>query len=79
MAWTETFHCDVCNKQRKEDSEDWWLVWDDSVSSATSERQVPAIKIMRWDLLMSHSTEAQHLCGASCLHTILDRWLAQRD
>jgi hypothetical protein len=78
MAWTETFHCDVCSKQKKESSEDWWLVWDDPVTSPTNERQLPAIKVMQWDLLMSHSAEARHLCGASCLHTMLDRWVSQR-
>ncbi len=75
MAWTETFHCDVCNKQRKEESEDWWLAWDEPVASATNKSGVPAVKIVRWDLLLSHATEARHLCGASCLHTMLDRWM----
>jgi hypothetical protein len=78
MAWTETFHCDVCNKQRKEESEDWWLVWDEPVASATNKGKVPAIKIVRWDLLLSHAAEARHLCGAACLHTLLDRWVSQR-
>ena len=28
MAWTESYHCDVCNSPRG-DAEDWWLAWTD--------------------------------------------------
>lgn len=78
MAWTETFHCDVCNKQKKEDSEDWWLVWDDPVTPTAGDSAEPAIRIMLWNNFVSHSTEMRHLCGAVCLHTMLDRWMSQR-
>ena len=37
MAWAETFHCDVCNKEKREESEDWWLAWTETFSPAQGE------------------------------------------
>jgi hypothetical protein len=76
MVWTETFHCNVCNKVKVDESEDWWLAWDENVSPAAGEDEQPAVKVMRWNNFLSHSSEVQHLCGARCLHTMLDRWMA---
>ena len=33
MAYTETYHCDVCGKAKNEESEDWWLAWADQIIS----------------------------------------------
>jgi hypothetical protein len=33
------------------------------------------LKITHWDNFLSHDAAAKHLCGGSCAHTLLDRWL----
>ena len=38
MAWTETFSCDVCGKEKSESADDWWL--DELWLAACAEAQV---------------------------------------
>jgi hypothetical protein len=78
MGWAETFHCDVCNKEKKE-STDWWLAWTETLSPAEGEPLQPVIKVTPWHGFLSHSAEVRHLCGARCVHTLTDRWMAERD
>jgi len=77
MAWTETYHCDVCGKPKKETETDWWLAWTESTTPAENLREQPVLKLTRWSLLLSHSADVKHLCGARCAQTQMDRWMAQ--
>lgn len=79
MAWTEAFHCDVCGKEKNEQSTDWWLAWTETLSPAEGEPEQTAMKLTPWNSFLSHSAEMQHLCGARCLHTLLDRWMQKRE
>ncbi len=71
MAWTESYHCDVCNSPRG-DAEDWWLAWTESVSP---EDHQPVLKLTPWSPSLSHSASVRHLCGARCAQTFMDRWM----
>lgn len=73
MAWTEPYHCDVCNSPRG-DAEDWWLARTDSESPAGLSEH-PVLKITPWSAALSHSSDVKHLCGARCAQTLLDRWM----
>jgi hypothetical protein len=79
MAWTETFHCDVCNKEKSERSEDWWLSWTEKFSTAAGEPEQRVIKVTPWNGFLAHSADVRHLCGARCMHTIMDRWMMERE
>lgn len=79
MAWAETFHCDVCNKAKSEESADWWLAWTETLSPADGEPEQAVMKVTPWNNFLSHSAEVRHLCGARCVHTITDRWMMKRD
>ncbi|HEX3940694.1 MAG TPA: hypothetical protein VHX11_04340 [Acidobacteriaceae bacterium] len=74
MAFTETYRCDVCGKP-KGDAEDWWLAWAEQVEPIPGARGQPALKVTLWNLLLSHSRDVKHLCGARCAQTLLDRWM----
>jgi hypothetical protein len=76
MAFTETFHCDVCGKEKSEESEDWWLAWAERVSPVPDGNSLPQLRIVPWDVLLSHDAEVKHLCGARCAQTLMDRWMA---
>ncbi len=75
MAWTETYHCDVCGRAKNEDQDDWWLAWTETISPSPSEPAQPVMRITPWSLLLSHSPHVVHLCGARCAQTGLDRWM----
>jgi hypothetical protein len=79
MAWTETFHCDVCGTGKSEQSTDWWLAWTEPLSPAEGEPEQPAMKLTPWNGFLAHSAEMRHLCGARCMHTLLDRWMQKRE
>ncbi|MGA8110012.1 MAG: hypothetical protein WB974_11280 [Acidobacteriaceae bacterium] len=79
MAWTETFHCDVCGKEKSEESEDWWLAGTETFSPAQGEPEQAAMKVTPWNGFLAHSAEMRHLCGARCAHTLLDRWMQERE
>jgi hypothetical protein len=77
MAWTETYHCDVCNSPRK-DVEDWWLAWTDQTTPPNGSPQ-DALRFTRWNHALSHGAEIKHLCGARCAQTFMDRWMSSED
>ena len=72
MSWTETYHCDVCGKSKSETETDWWLAWTESENLSAQ----PVLKLTPWSLLLSHSADVKHLCGARCAQTQMDRWMA---
>ena len=74
MAFTETYHCDVCAKPRG-DAEDWWLAWTAETELLPGDGEQPLLKLTPWNILLSHSAEVKHLCGARCAQTLLDRWM----
>ncbi len=78
MAFTETFHCDVCGKEKNEESEDWWLAWAERVSPVPDGANIPQLRFVPWDVLLSHDARARHLCGARCAQTLMDRWMTSR-
>ena len=75
MAFTETFRCEVCGKVKSEESEDWWLAWAEHVSPMPGTPQLPQLRFMPWDVLLSHQADVRHLCGARCAQTLMDRWM----
>lgn len=75
MAWTESYHCDVCNKARSERSEDWWLAWLEPVQVTPDAPDQSFLRMTNWNLLLAHSAGVRHLCGARCAQTLLDRWM----
>lgn len=76
MAWVERFTCDVCGKLMGE-SESWWLAVNECASPVGQDSTQPVLKLMPWDHLLGHSADSKHLCGAGCVHTFLDRWMAE--
>jgi hypothetical protein len=74
MAWTETFSCNVCGKEKSETTDDWWLVWEEQ-TSPTGDNVQPMLRVTHWNFLLSHDATARHLCGARCTQTLLDRWM----
>ncbi|HEX3660258.1 MAG TPA: hypothetical protein VHU89_02440 [Acidobacteriaceae bacterium] len=78
MAWNETFHCDVCGKEKSEESEDWWLAWPETLSPAEGEAEQQVMKVTRWNGFLAHSADVRHLCGAQCVHRHMDRWMLAR-
>ncbi len=75
MAFTETFHCNVCGKAKSEESEDWWLAWTETLSPAPGDPEQKAMKVTPWNSFLAHSAEMRHLCGASCVNTMMGRWM----
>lgn len=74
MAWTETYHCDVCNSPRNE-AGDWWLAWSDLIDSGLDTPHQPLLRLTPWSSRLSQSAEVKHLCGARCAQTMMDRWM----
>lgn len=74
MAWTETFSCDVCGKEKSETADDWWLAWDEKITPLPDIEQ-PLLRLTHWGSFLSHDSSAKHLCGARCAQTLLDRWM----
>jgi hypothetical protein len=75
MSWTETYHCDVCNKAKGE-SPDWWLAWRETIAPTAGSAPQPVLRITPWHEFLSHSADVKHLCGARCAQTQLDRWMS---
>lgn len=75
MAWTETYHCDICGKAKNEDEQDWWLAWRETITPSPEAAAQPVFKLTPWNLLLSHAAEVKHLCGARCSQTQMDRWM----
>lgn len=78
MAWTETFTCNVCEKAKSEEADDWWLAWEETTSPVPGVQQ-PVLKVTHWNDFLSHDAEVKHLCGAQCAQTLLDRWMQSAD
>ncbi len=78
MAWTESYHCDVCNSPRN-DAEDWWLAWTETLQADGNSAEQPVLKVTPWNHTLSHGREARHLCGARCAQTFMDRWMRGED
>jgi len=76
MAWTETYHCDVCGRAKIENQHDWWLAFVDTLSPTPNAPEQSALRITPWNEFLSHSSEVRHLCGARCAQTEVDRWMA---
>jgi hypothetical protein len=74
MAFTETYHCDVCSKRRG-DEEDWWLAVSEKEAPVSGTADQPVLKLTPWNVLLSHTSHVKHLCGARCAQTLLDRWM----
>lgn len=74
MAWTETFECDICGKQ-KGSVNHWWLAWTEAYrpNAEAAERQM--LKIYAWENMSAHDARAKHLCGQACLQKLVDRWM----
>lgn len=77
MAWTETYHCDVCGKTRTEESQDWWLGSKEMYTPTPGAAPQPVFRFTPWELFLSHSADAKHFCGARCAQTQLDRWMTE--
>lgn len=75
MAWIERYTCDICGKLKSE-TEDWWMAINECASFHQNSPSQPVLKLMPWDILLGHSAESKHLCGAGCAHAFLDRWMA---
>lgn len=75
MAWVERFTCDICGKLMG-GSESWWVAAGECDSTVGTDPSHPVLKLMPWDNLLGHSAGSRHLCGAVCIHTFLDRWMA---
>jgi hypothetical protein len=74
MAYTETYHCDVCGKPRGE-SEDWWLALTEPASLIPNAPEQPMLRLTPWNIILSHAAAVRHLCGARCAQTLMDRWM----
>lgn len=77
MAYSESYTCDVCGKQ-KAGSESWWLAWVDCFQGESPEQDQPLIKLTRWQSQYAHSAGVKHLCGARCSGTMMDRWMSEQ-
>jgi hypothetical protein len=75
MAWTETYHCDVCGIAKNEDQHDWWLAFTEVISAAPHLSEQPVLRLTPWNRFLSHSSDARHFCGARCAQTGVDRWM----
>lgn len=75
MAFTEAFHCDVCGKPKGEEVEDWWLAWTETISPVPGEPEQPVMRLTRWHPFLAHSAEVRHLCTATCVYTLMGRWM----
>lgn len=75
MAFSESYHCDVCGKEKQEGSHDWWLIWDDVFTPPRSEQGQPLLQVTAWNLFQAHSAGTRHVCGAACAQTLLNRWM----
>lgn len=76
MAWVERFTCDICGKLMG-DTGSWWVAQNECATSSDQGPTRPTLKLTQWDNLLGHSAGSKHLCGASCAHTYLDRWMAE--
>ena len=77
MAYSESYTCDVCGKQKSE-KDRWWLAWVDCFEGQSAVEDQPLLKLTRWQTFHAHSAGVKHLCGARCAGTLMDRWMTQQ-
>jgi hypothetical protein len=79
MSRSESYHCDVCGKL-KGDTEIWWMAWVDCFQGdpGQSGTDQPLLKLTRWNAVQAHTAGVQHLCGARCSETMIDRWITDQ-
>jgi hypothetical protein len=58
MAFTETYHCDVCGNPRG-DAEDWWLAMTEPASLIPTAPEQPMLKLTQWNILLSHAAKVR--------------------
>ena len=71
--------CDVCSKEQSQQAADWWLSWTEKFSAADGEPEQRVVKVTPWNPFLAHSAGILHLCGARCVHTIMDRKMMERE
>lgn len=75
MTWTETFHCEICGKQ-KGSVDHWWLAWNESYRPPYPDAvELPILKVYPWENMSAHDADVKHLCGQACLQTLVARWM----
>jgi hypothetical protein len=77
MAYSESYTCDICGA-KKGDAGNWFLSWLDCLPAGSTGDTQPVIKVTRWQKDHAHSEGVQHLCGARCVNTLMDRWTAEQ-
>ncbi|HZY71553.1 MAG TPA: hypothetical protein VFE22_00435 [Edaphobacter sp.] len=77
MAYSESYTCDVCGKQKSE-KDRWWLAWVDCFEGQSAAEDQPLLKVTRWQRSHAHSAGVKHLCGALCAGTLMDRWMSEQ-
>lgn len=77
MARSEQYHCDICGNS-KAGNELWWMAWIDHFEGSRMGDNQPLINITRWQVRQAHADGVKHLCGARCVGTMLDRWMAEQ-
>ncbi len=75
MAFSEIYHCDVCGKEKSDESHDWWLIWDATFTPPRAEQAQPMLQVTAWNHQQAHAAGTRHLCGAACAQTLLNRWM----
>ena len=78
MAWIETYHCNVCGSLKNEQQHDWWLASIEKITPTPDAAEQPVFRLTVWNDFLAHSAEVQHLCGARCAQTELDRWMTAK-
>lgn len=78
MAFSESYHCDVCGSEMSENSQDWWLIWNDTFTPLRGEATQPMLLVTAWETLQAHNAGTKHVCGAACAQTLLNRWMLEK-
>lgn len=66
MAMKQSFVCDICGAERK-DANHWFVARETD----------GMLMFLHWDEAAICRANTAHLCGQSCAHKALDRFLAQ--
>jgi hypothetical protein len=77
MAYVESYTCDICGDKKGVGGQ-WFLSWLDCLPVGNAGATQPVIKLTRWHSEHAHNPGAQHLCGARCAGTMMDRWMAEQ-
>ena len=77
MSLMESYTCDVCGAKKAE-HEQWWLMRAECSSGNGSAGDRQVLKLTSWSADKAHTPEAQHICGARCAGTLMDRWMTDQ-